>query len=135
MTKRGSGELPNSPRVLIVEDEFFTREFLSICLEKSGYQVVSCSNGADALAILKSGSRDNLLCVITDIQMPKMDGLELLQAIRSNQSLCGTTVIAFTANEERLESGLEFDSTYIKPDTKLLISGLKDLRDKKTIWQ
>ena len=67
-------------RVLIVEDEFLLRDSIRIVLEKEGYEVFTAADGEEALQQL----RDRLpQVVITDIKMPKMDGIQLLRAIKS----------------------------------------------------
>jgi two-component system cell cycle response regulator CpdR len=60
--------------ILIVEDDDSMRRFLARALEKAGHAVVSYDNGADAYAVLKETPVELLL---TDIVMPKMDGIEL----------------------------------------------------------
>jgi two-component system response regulator PilR (NtrC family) len=67
-------------RILIVDDEESMCQFLSIMLRKEGLDVAAVSNGAEALRQMKSGSFD---VVITDIQMPKMDGIQVLSGIKA----------------------------------------------------
>jgi response regulator RpfG family c-di-GMP phosphodiesterase len=70
---------PAVKKILIVDDEPAICELIKAYLKKTGYEVASAGNGIDALAIVKSGSID---LVITDIKMPGMSGIELLQKIR-----------------------------------------------------
>ncbi|MGQ0722421.1 MAG: sigma-54-dependent transcriptional regulator [Candidatus Eiseniibacteriota bacterium] len=67
-------------RILIVDDEEGLRRLLSILLSKEGYEVVAAANGSDAIAQFEKNVVD---LVITDIKMPGMSGIELLQAIRA----------------------------------------------------
>ncbi|MBP9205367.1 MAG: sigma-54-dependent Fis family transcriptional regulator [Kofleriaceae bacterium] len=70
-------------RVLVVDDEQSMREFLAICLRRSGHEVTVCSAGAAALEALRAQPAD---VVITDLRMPgQLDGLGLLAAIRAEQ--------------------------------------------------
>jgi DNA-binding NtrC family response regulator len=67
-------------RILIVDDEEGLRRLLSILLSKEGYEVVAAANGSEAIAQFEKNVVD---LVITDIKMPGMSGIELLQAIRA----------------------------------------------------
>ncbi|MCL5882840.1 MAG: response regulator, partial [Actinobacteria bacterium] len=67
-------------RVLIAEDEDITRKHLLGALREEKYDVEGTDNGLDALGMIESDSFDVL---ITDIKMPRMDGLELLAKVKS----------------------------------------------------
>ena len=66
-------------QILVVDDERNIRKNLGMVLEAEGYKVDTASNGDDALLRIKEGRYD---IVFVDIQMPKMDGLELLRYLR-----------------------------------------------------
>ena len=66
--------------VLIVDDSHSIRELLTSVLQKAGYSVTSADNGQVGLETAQSSNYD---LVITDINMPVMDGLELLSNLRS----------------------------------------------------
>src|SRR4029078_1451403 len=65
--------------VLVVDDERNIRNNLGMVLEAEGYKVGKCGNGDDAILRVKQGRYD---LAFVDIQMPKMDGLELLRYLR-----------------------------------------------------
>jgi len=65
--------------ILVVDDERNIRNNLGMVLEAEGYKVDKASNGDDAILQVKAGLYD---IVFVDIQMPKMDGLELLRYLR-----------------------------------------------------
>lgn len=65
-------------KVLIVDDELNMRLVLAAMLKKEGYAVTSAADGREALQILKSGKMD---VVVTDLKMPNLDGMELLNRI------------------------------------------------------
>src|SRR5437773_839323 len=79
-------------RILVVDDEQSMAQFLAIVLRKEGYQVSTVQNGRDALEKVKT---DNLDVVITDIRMPGMDGIQLLQGIKKHDP--GLPVVIMTA--------------------------------------
>ena len=69
----------NIGRVMVVDDEEDIRNVISLYLKKVGYEVVTAENGQDALNQFKKGHFD---VILSDLTMPTMDGLELLDKIR-----------------------------------------------------
>jgi two-component system response regulator PilR (NtrC family) len=67
-------------KILIVDDEQSLREVLSIMLKRAGYTVTSASDGEEAIEFIHKEIFD---LVITDLRMPKIDGMELLKAVKS----------------------------------------------------
>lgn len=82
-------------KILVVDDEEGARELFSTILSDEGYTIALATNGEEALALFNNDSFD---LVITDIKMPVMDGLQLLQEIRKTGSK--TDVIMVTAYGE-----------------------------------
>ncbi len=82
-------------KILVVDDEEGARELFFTILSDEGYDITLANNGEEALAQFKSYSYD---LVVTDIKMPVMDGLQLLQEIRKTGSK--TDVIMVTAYGE-----------------------------------
>ena len=78
------------PRVLLVEDSPNTREVQRMMLEEAGYDVLTAEHGAAALDMLRGAPFD---LVITDIEMPEMDGLTLTKAIKRDDALRQIPVI------------------------------------------
>lgn len=68
-------------RILVVDDEKPVREMVQRMLEYHGHQVTALSNGVDALDVCKKNDID---LVITDVIMPKKDGLEIIIDLRFN---------------------------------------------------
>ena len=66
--------------VLIVDDEQFLRQILTRIVKREGYKVEEALNGQDALDKM---AKEKFDLVITDIKMPEMDGMELLEKIRT----------------------------------------------------
>ncbi len=81
--------------ILLVEDNLFNQQMTKEILEESGAAVVIANNGKEALDLLV---KEHFDCVLMDMQMPVMDGLEATRQIRANPELVATLVIALTAN-------------------------------------
>ena len=81
------------PRILIVDDEPSMQEFLEILLGRDGYDVVTCGSASEATVALEVDEFD---LVLSDIQMPGMNGLELLQHVQN--SAPDTLVVLITAH-------------------------------------
>ncbi|TXF98440.1 response regulator [Massilia arenae] len=81
--------------VLLVEDNAFNQQVARELLEQSGAAVEVANNGQEALAAMVDKHFD---CVLMDVQMPVMDGLEATRRIRRDPALRDTLVVAMTAN-------------------------------------
>ncbi len=86
-----------SLRLLLAEDNAVNQRLAMSLLEKRGHQVVTASNGREALAALEGGTFD---AVLMDVQMPEMDGFEATVAIRAREqrSSAHIPIIAMTAH-------------------------------------
>ena len=82
----------SAARVLIVDDEKSMRELLTITLERAGYEVTAADGGEAAIDAIR---RDTFDAIITDLRMPKVDGMQVLRASRDLSP--DTTVIVVTA--------------------------------------
>ncbi|NHJ01471.1 MAG: response regulator [Candidatus Heimdallarchaeota archaeon] len=83
-------------RILVVDDEEDTVELARMVLEYENYEVISASNGEDALELLKENrNRPNL--ILLDVLMPKISGLEVCRWIKENNELKNIPVLLFTA--------------------------------------
>jgi len=83
--------------ILIVDDEFSMREFLSILLEKEGYRTISADNGESALKQFESNRIDLL---ISDIRMPGIGGLKLLEQVKTIDSSIPVVMMTAYASPE-----------------------------------
>jgi len=96
--KRFTGALQQEKiSILVADDSVSTREIEISMLELEGYSVVGAVDGLDALEKIRS-SRFNL--VVSDLNMPRMDGLKLLENIRSDEALANLPVIFVTTVDE-----------------------------------
>ncbi|PHR30676.1 MAG: Fis family transcriptional regulator [Desulfotalea sp.] len=83
--------------VLIVDDERGMRDFLKILLQKEGHKVVTANRGKKALEILESRTVD---LVVSDIRMPELSGIELLEIIKENNPELPVIMITAFASPE-----------------------------------
>ena len=81
-------------QVLVVDDQFAARELQRSILETAGYRVQTARDGREALR--RVGEIGDLDLVMTDVQMPEMDGFELLEAIRAEQAHSSLPVVIVT---------------------------------------
>lgn len=95
----GMAETPPRKRsVMVAEDSITTRTLLKNILETAGYEVVTAVDGLDALNGLKSGMFDIL---VSDVDMPRMNGFDLTAKIRGDKTLKDLPVVLVTALESR----------------------------------
>lgn len=126
----GKRERNNVP-VLVAEDSPLLNKLIVDCLHKAGYQnLMHVENGADAWNIIQDcinqGSlKEHVQCVITDIEMPQMDGHRLTKLIKNNDQTKDIPVIIFSSliNEEMRIKGEELgaDAQLTKPEIGSLI--------------
>ncbi len=86
---------PDETRVLVVNDIADQLELMSVLLAKSGYQVLTAADGLEALAIAEA-IRPAL--IISDVSMPRLDGIELCRRIREQPALKLTPLLLVSAN-------------------------------------
>lgn len=80
--------------ILIVDDSASMRQMVSFTLAGAGHQVTEAPDGADALDIAKAGEAFDL--VLSDVNMPKMDGISLVKELRTLPSFKFTPILMLT---------------------------------------
>jgi len=100
-------EARQAPKVLVVDDQFTVRELQRSILRASGYRVEVACDGREALDALDT--KDAFDLVVTDLQMPEMDGLALLAAIRADPEHSSLPVVIVTSrgSEEDRKAGAQ----------------------------
>jgi two-component system chemotaxis response regulator CheY len=86
-----------SKNILIVDDSESIRELVGLTLESSGYQIEKGIDGKDALRFLDGRSLD---LVITDLNMPQMDGIQLIREIRKHASYSKVPILMLTTESQ-----------------------------------
>jgi two-component system chemotaxis sensor kinase CheA len=96
-----------APKVLVVEDSYTVRELQRSILEAAGYRVETARDGKDGLD--RVADDDEIALVITDLDMPEMDGLELTRAIRARSERPSLPVVVVTSrgDDEDRRRGVE----------------------------
>jgi CheY-like chemotaxis protein len=89
---------PRRARILIADDRPSSRELLRMVLERAGYEVLEAENGRSALNRARSAVPD---LILLDLQMPEMDGYEVLAALRTEPRFQSLPVLALTASAMR----------------------------------
>lgn len=87
--------MPNSHRILLVDDDRASRDALFVFLGAAGYSVLTADNGRQALDLLEHGIRPRL--VILDLRLPQISGWDVLEHIRSDVAMRQIPVIVCTA--------------------------------------
>lgn len=119
-------------KILLAEDTPFFQKMEKDYLENAGYVVTVADNGKIALQHLQTEHFD---IVVSDINMPEMNGLELIKRIRSDSTLCKLPVIAVTSmtGEQQKKEGLNagFDAYEFKLDRSRLLEVLNQVVQDK----
>jgi two-component system chemotaxis sensor kinase CheA len=127
LQRRDAPVARRKPTVLLVDDSAFFRDMLSPLIRAAGFQVVAVGSGAQALAAAKPGAVD---LVVTDVEMPGMDGFALAQALRANPSTAAIPIIALSAmvSADAIERGRAagFYDFVAKFDRAGLIAAIKE---------
>ncbi|MCA9117820.1 MAG: response regulator [Planctomycetaceae bacterium] len=94
-----------TPTVLACDDETFILRALQMKLSRAGLNVITAADGAEGWDKL---NRTHVDLLITDLQMPRMDGLELIRQVRLQQEMASLPVILLTAK------GFEYDAASLQ---------------------
>ncbi len=126
--RRDKGSAATTRRIMLVDDSAFFRDMLAPLIKAAGYRVIAVASAAQALTAIRSGARIDV--VVTDIEMPDMDGFDLAAALRENPSTAAIPIIGLSAmaSAEAIERGrrVGFHDFVAKFDRAGLIAALKE---------
>jgi two-component system chemotaxis response regulator CheY len=109
--------------ILVADDSPSIRKFVTFSLAMKGYEIISAVDGMEALEKLPN---KQVSLVITDLNMPNLDGFELIKSIRSNEQFKDIPIIILSslAGSDEIRRGMEIgaNSYLIKPfDPKRIV--------------
>jgi DNA-binding NtrC family response regulator len=122
-------------RILVVDDEESMCQYLSILLEKEGHEVATAQSGAEALGMLEDQPID---VVMTDIQMPRMDGIQLLKGVKAKDPALPVVIMTAYASEQSAIDAVNLGAfSYLQKhckndDIKMVVRNALALRRIKT---
>jgi len=91
-----------SKRVLVLDDSRTIRTSVKYTLQKSGYDVLLAENGVEGLKVLKENSSmsDRPQMIITDINMPKMNGIEFIKEVKKDRQFKFIPILVLTTESQ-----------------------------------
>ena len=107
LVKRSSDQNSAQGMILLVDDEEVTRRLLAHQLEAAGYEIITASNGYEALMLVRASKPD---LVLMDISMPVMDGLTSLRMMRQLYNNADLPIVMMTSDAEEAQVGGCFDA-------------------------
>ncbi len=106
-------------KILIVDDDSITRKYIGFMLRAEGYEILTARDGLEALETIGRGGVD---LVLTDLNMPHMDGAELIRHLRNNADTARLPILMLTTegDEESRQLGVSAGANeyLIKPIAK-----------------
>ena len=128
---QGTSAKKKAPSILVVEDSLTSRIFMRNILEAAGYEVTLNVNGKEALDTLTKSQSFDL--VISDIEMPVLDGIALVKAIRSSRSIQQLPIVLVSSlsEEKKRSEGIQAGANayFVKGDLNQanLLSVIREL--------
>ena len=125
----------SEPTLLLVDDNEAGLDMLARRLRKKGFRILTVTSGAEALLLLTAQPVD---LVVLDLSMPEMDGIEVLQRLRRDQTYAALPVIMATAESDvrEMESAFEHgaDDYVLKPvDLEALVARIRALLRRRQV--
>ncbi|MGE5789778.1 MAG: sigma-54-dependent transcriptional regulator, partial [Syntrophaceae bacterium] len=118
-------------RILVVDDDRGMQDVLDIMLSRAGYQVATADDGAAALEIIRKKKFD---LVITDLKMPRVDGIELLKGVKETAPETAVILLtAFASGETALAAMREGAYDYVEKNFNVddMLAIVRDAIDRK----
>ena len=104
-------------KVLVVDDSAAIRQSITYVLQQGGYEVVEAKDGMDGLSVLEG--MDSADLIITDVNMPNLDGISFIRKVRENAKYKFTPIIVLTTESQgaKMNEGKEAGATgwIVKP--------------------
>ena len=100
MVLSSSHEVPAAMRILVVDDDPVIQRLLQVNFELEGYEVLLASDG---LAGLESARREMPDCILLDVMMPKMNGLQVASALKSSGDTAAIPIVMLSAKAQDMD--------------------------------
>jgi two-component system chemotaxis response regulator CheY len=119
-------------KILVVDDDKTTRKMVSLILKSKGYDVVTAENGMDGLQKLGT---EQINLILTDMNMPYMDGIEFTKQVRTNPDTSHIPIVMLTTEADEEEKQRAFkagvDDYLVKPATaEQIVDSMKKIIKK-----
>jgi CheY-like chemotaxis protein len=126
---QGSEDARRSRRVLVVDDDPDSLEWLTMLLEGAGHRVKTARDGRSGIEVAVSFLPEVVVC---DIRMPDVNGLQVARAIKANAALAGCYIIAVTGMQlGNTIRTFGVDEHFVKPvDPKSLLAAVNRASDR-----
>jgi len=118
-------------KILIVDDSATVRQALSMALRDTGYEVIEATDGCAALACLSEEHTQEINMLITDLNMPNMDGIDLIREVRRSSGYRFMPIIMLTteSQEARKQEGKAVGASGwivkpVKPEQLMTVIGM-----------
>lgn len=98
-----SENVMSSKRILTIDDSKTMRDMLMLTLAEAGFDVIQAVDGQDGLDVL---TKEQVDVIITDINMPRMDGYEVIRSLRKNPEFKSTPILVLTTESEAEKKNL-----------------------------
>ncbi len=136
VSEDGSTELAGDIRILLVDDSPFFRKFMAPALTIAGYHVVTAENGQEAKEILEKEGASAYQLVVTDIDMPIMDGVTLTRTFKENPAYRNLPFIALTSHtRDDIADDPGFDGFVTKSEREALVPEIQAVLTKSHAGQ
>ncbi|QXO18877.1 chemotaxis protein [Vibrio ostreae] len=126
----------NAKTVMVVDDSAFIRSLIQDTLSTAGYNVIACKDGGEAheklMDVERIAKEENLAvselidAIVSDVEMPRMDGMHLLKRLRDTEAYCNTPIVMFSSlmsDDNRTKAlSLGANDTITKPQIGKLVS-------------
>lgn len=127
-------------RIIVAEDSIPNRTILTLLLKKLGYEVLECDDGEMAWKLMSDQKDSGIVAVISDLMMPKMDGLELLRRVRGDHQYKDLPFVLVTAVSDKdyifEAKNLKVNGYILKPVTyKRVVAKIQELFPHKKLPQ
>ncbi|MCG6136324.1 MAG: hybrid sensor histidine kinase/response regulator [Nostoc sp. LLA-1] len=125
--------------ILVVDDAISLRQTLSLTLQKSGYQVIQAQNGVEALEQLQRHA--DIQVIISDLEMPRMNGFELLGNLRQNPNFVNIPIVILTSRSaekhrqlaQELGANAYLTKPYLEHEFLSIVNSLINKDEKKSL--